>query len=182
VTVAVPPSVNVHVFALFPPVEQAPLQIASRPLVTLNVIDVPVLKDAEPVLPTFTLMPTGFEVTRSPLRPDAVTVNVAGCDGGVTVKAAVFVMPSYAAEIVTDVGAATLDVPVVNVALVMPAPIVTLAGTAAAAVLLLDNETSAPPFGAAPAKVTVPVELAPPTTVAGFIDTADRVGGLVVDA
>ena len=76
-TVAVPPSVNVHVFVLLPPLEHAPDQIASRPLVTLKVIDVPVLKDAEPELPTLTLMPAGFEVTRSPLRPVAVTVSVA---------------------------------------------------------------------------------------------------------
>jgi hypothetical protein len=75
--VAVPPSVNVQLLVLLPPLEHAPDQIASRPLVTLKVIDVPVLKDAEPVLPTLTLMPAGFDVTRSPLRPVAVTVSVA---------------------------------------------------------------------------------------------------------
>ena len=85
--------VNVHVRVLFPLLEQAPDQIASRPFVTLSVIDVPVLNDAVPVLPTLTLMPTGLEVTRSPLRPDAVTDNVAACAGGVTVSTAVFVTP-----------------------------------------------------------------------------------------
>ena len=35
-----------------------------------------------PVLPTATLMPAGLEVIRSPLRPVAVTVNVAVCPGG----------------------------------------------------------------------------------------------------
>jgi hypothetical protein len=182
VTVAVPPSVNVQVFTLFPPLEHAPDQMASRPLLTLNVIDVPVVKEAEPELPTFTLMPTGFDVTRSPLRPDAVTVNVAGCDGGVTVKAAVFVVLSYVAEMVTDVDAATLEVPLVNVAVVAPVAIVTLAGTGATAALLLKSDTNAPPLGAAAVKVTVPVALAPPTTVSGFIDTADTVGALVVTA
>jgi hypothetical protein len=76
VTLALPVMVNVHVLCLFPPVEQAPDQIASRPLVTLSVIDVPAANDAEPDEPTLTLMPAGLDVTRSPLRPDAVTVSV----------------------------------------------------------------------------------------------------------
>jgi len=62
---------------LFPPLEHAPDQMASRPFNTLKVIDVPVANDAEPLLPTATLIPAGLEVTRSPLRPDAETVNVA---------------------------------------------------------------------------------------------------------
>jgi hypothetical protein len=76
-TEALAVSVNVHVFTLFPPLEQAPDQITSRPFVTLSVIDVPVANVAEPVLPTATLIPAGLEVTRSPLRPVAVTVTVA---------------------------------------------------------------------------------------------------------
>jgi len=70
-------SVNVHVFVLLPPLEHAPDQMASRPFETLRVIDVPVTNDPEPVLPTATLIPAGLEVTRSPLRPLAVTVSVA---------------------------------------------------------------------------------------------------------
>jgi hypothetical protein len=62
-------SVNVHVRRFSPPLEQAPDQIASRPFVTLSVIDVPVLNVAVPVDPTATLMPDGLERTRSPLRP-----------------------------------------------------------------------------------------------------------------
>ena len=76
-TEALPVSVNVHVFTLFPALEQAPDQIALRPFETLRVIDVPVANVAEPVLPTATLIPAGLEVTRSPLRPVAVTVTVA---------------------------------------------------------------------------------------------------------
>lgn len=76
-TDALPVSVNVQVFVLSLPLEQAPDQMASRPFVTLSVTDVPEVKDADPVLPTFTLMPVGLDVTRSPLRPVAVTVNVA---------------------------------------------------------------------------------------------------------
>jgi hypothetical protein len=72
-----PFSVKVHVSVLSPPLEHAPDQIASRPSVTLRTIDAPVAKAADPVLPTFTLMPAGLDITRSPLRPVAVTVNVA---------------------------------------------------------------------------------------------------------
>jgi len=77
VTVPLALNVNVHVLCLFPPLEQAPDQTASRPLLTLRVIDVPAANEADPVLPTLTLMPAGLDVTRSPLRPVAVTVNVA---------------------------------------------------------------------------------------------------------
>lgn len=78
-TDAFPFSVNVQVFVLFPPLEHAPDQMTSRLLVALSVIVVPVANGAEPLLPTATLMPTGFEVTRSPPRPVAVTVSVAVC-------------------------------------------------------------------------------------------------------
>ena len=74
--------VNVHVFTLLPPLEQAPDQTTSRPFDALSVIDVPVVNVAEPVLPTATLIPAGLEVTRSPLRPVAVTDSVADCPGG----------------------------------------------------------------------------------------------------
>jgi hypothetical protein len=40
VTEAVPLSVNVHVFDLFPPLEHAPDQIASRPFETLSACDI----------------------------------------------------------------------------------------------------------------------------------------------
>jgi hypothetical protein len=77
VTDALLDSVNVQVRRFSPPLEQAPDQIASRPFVTLSVIDVPVANDAEAVLPTRTLIPAGFDSTRSPLRPVAETVSVA---------------------------------------------------------------------------------------------------------
>ena len=76
-TAAFAVSGNLHVFTLFPPLEHAPDQIASRPFDTLRVIDVPTANVAEPVPPTATLMPAGLEVTRSPLRPVAVTVSAA---------------------------------------------------------------------------------------------------------
>jgi len=77
VTEAAPPSVNVQVRTLLPALEQAPDQMASRPLDTLSVIEVPTVKDADPLLPVATLMPAGLEVILSPLRPLAVTVSVA---------------------------------------------------------------------------------------------------------
>ena len=84
---------KLHVRVLFPPLEHAPDQMASRPFVTLSVIDVPVVNEAEPVVPTLTLMPVGLDNTRSPVRPVAVTVSVALCDGGVTEIDALRVMP-----------------------------------------------------------------------------------------
>src|SRR5579871_218523 len=62
----------------------------------------------------------------------------------------------------------------VNVAVVAPAATVTLAGTCAAEVLLLDSATLAPPVGAAPLSVTVPVDELPPVTLVGLTDTVDR--------
>jgi len=43
-------------------------------------------------------------------------------------------------------------------------------------VLLLDSVTTVPPVGAAPDRVTVPVELVPPATVVGFSVSAVSVG------
>jgi hypothetical protein len=74
---------------------------------------------------------------------------------------------------------ATPLVVIVKVVLVDPADIVTLGGTCAA-VSLLCKVTTAPPAGAAPFKVTIPVELLPPTTEAGFLVSEDRVAALTV--
>ena len=59
-------------------------------------------------------------------------------------------------------------------ALVAPAATVTLEGTAAAAVLLLESVTVAPPAGAAPLNVTVPVEEFPPVSLLGFSVSEER--------
>src|SRR5206468_11104086 len=56
-----------------------------------------------------------------------------------------------------------------------PAAPVTLVGTVATAVLLLARVTTAPPVGAAALKVTVPVEVLPPATVAGLRFSEERV-------
>ena len=120
VTAAFPLSVKVQVFALFPALEHAPDQTASRPFVALRVIDVPVANDAEALLPTATLMPAGLDVTRSPLRPVAVTVSVAACAGEVTVTVAVRVTPPALAVIVTGVDVVTAFVAIAKDTLLAP--------------------------------------------------------------
>ena len=76
---------------------------------------------------------------------------------------------------VTGVEAPTALVLTVNVALVAPAATVTLAGTLATVVLLLDRAATAPPLGAAPLRVTVPCEELPPVTLVGFSVSEERV-------
>ena len=79
---------------------------------------------------------------------------------------------------VTGVDAPTALVVIGKVALVPPAATVTLEGTVAAAVLLLERATWAPPAPAGPLRVTVPVEdCVPPTTLVGFSVSEERVGG-----
>ena len=65
----------------------------------------------------------------------------------------------------------------VNVAPVAPAGMVTLAGTVATAVLALARETRAPPPGAGPLSVTLPVKEEPPLTLVWFSVSEVRVGG-----
>ena len=173
-----PVSVNVHVFALLPPLEHAPDQIPSRPFEIVRVIDVPVVNGADPVLPTATLIPAGLEVTPSPLRPVAVTVSVAVpvAAGGATVSPAVRVTPPALAVMVATVDAVTDVVAMAAVALVAPAATVTLPGTVAAPLLLV-SVTPIPPAGAADVNVTVACADVPPGTLAGLTETADNEAG-----
>ena len=69
-----------------------------------------------------------------------------------------------------------------KVAVVEPAATVTLAGTVAAAALLLDRVTSVPPLGAAFVNVTVAVEGLPPVTVAGFNVSPDAAAEVEMSA
>jgi hypothetical protein len=77
---------------------------------------------------------------------------------------------------VTGVDVVTALVLTVNVALLAPAPTVTVAGTVAVDVLLLERETTAPPVGAGPLSVTVPVEGDPPVTLVGVSVSEETVG------
>lgn len=173
-----------QVFVLLPPLEQAPDQMASRPFVTLSVIVVPFAKEALAVLPTATLIPVGLDVTRSPPRPVAVTVSInvplggggGGDDCGVTVNVAARLAPPNVAVIVNAVEVVTGFVVTVKLALVAPAATVTLAGTLAAAVLLLKSVIDTPPDGAAPLRVTLPCAEFPPTTEAGLSVSAESAG------
>src|SRR5213594_140251 len=66
----------------------------------------------------------------------------------------------------------------VKVAVMPPVGTVTLAGTVATLVLLLERATTAPPLGAGPLSVTVPVEELPPVTLVGLRLSDESVGGL----
>jgi hypothetical protein len=148
-------------------------------LLTDRVTDVPTANEADRVEPTLTEMPAGVEVMRSPERPVAVTVSVAadgGDPGGVTVSAAVRVTPAYPAVIVTVLEAETAAVVTANVALVLPAGTVTLAGRPASPTGVTPRETAAPPVGAAADSVTVPWTEPPPATVVGVTTSDASVG------
>jgi hypothetical protein len=81
---------------------------------------------------------------------------------------------------VTEVDVATALVVSVKVALVAPAGTLTPDGTLAAA-LLLESATRAPPLGAGPFNVTVPVgENVPPVMLVGLKANAEGTGGRTV--
>src|SRR5437773_1913670 len=100
-----------------------------------------------------------------------------------TVSVAVWLVPLYEAEMVAGVDVGTAVVLIVKVAVLLPAGTVTLEGTLAAA-LLLESATCAPPAGAGPLSVTVPVDdCVPPVTLVGFNvseETVGRGGGVTV--
>lgn len=106
--------------------------------------------------------------------------------GGVTVSDADLLAPPYDAEMVAVVDATTAPVETMKLALLPPVGTVTLAGTAATLELELERVTTAPPLGAGPLRVTVPVEdCAPPVTLVGFSisdDSATAAGVTVSDA
>jgi hypothetical protein len=120
----------------------------------------------EDCAPPITLV--GFSVSEE-------TVGAGGGGGaGVTVSEAILVTPAKDAEMVAVVDAVTALVFTMKVALAVPAGTVTLEGTLAAAVLLLESATCAPPAGAGPLNVTVPVEEFPLVTLVGFSESEER--------
>lgn len=99
-----------------------------------------------------------------------------------TVSVVDLLVPSSVAVSVTPVLAATFRCVTLNVAEVLPAAIVTVAGMVAAALSELLNVTTKPPVGAAELSETVPVtavvEL--PLTEVGDTATETRLGGVSV--
>jgi hypothetical protein len=86
---------------------------------------------------------------------------------GVTVRVADLV-PPLVAEIVTVFVVVWVFVVTVKLAEVLPVATVTLLGTVATAVELLERVTTVPAEGAGPVRVTVPVEEVPPVTELGL--------------
>jgi hypothetical protein len=87
---------------------------------------------------------------------------------GFTVRVALRLTELYVAVIVVVVVVVTVLLVTVALALVAPEGMVTVAGTVAAVVLLLERPTTAPPDGAGAVRVTVACEVAPPVTDAGL--------------
>ena len=82
-----------------------------------------------------------------------------------TVSGAVFEAPALVAVIVVDAPVVTGSDVIGNVAMVVPAATLTLAGTVARVVTELVSVTAVPPTGATAFRVTVPVPPKPPMTL-----------------
>src|SRR5947207_914105 len=105
-----------------------------------------------------------------------VREEAVGRGGGVTVSEVDVPVPRQDTEIVCGVDSDMWSVVLVKVAVVLAAGTVTLEGTLAAA-LLLESVTCAPPAGASPLSVTVPVDdCVPPVTLVGFNVSEETVG------
>ncbi len=90
-----------------------------------------------------------------------------------------FVTEPNDADIAAVVWEVTAEAETVNVDEVLPAGIVTDAGTATDGTALR-SDTAAPPLEAGPLSVTVPIEVPPPARVVGFSVTAVRTGAVTV--
>jgi hypothetical protein len=99
--------------------------------------------------------------------------------GGLTVSCPVAAAPFNVPVMCAVVAEVAVVVFTVKVAVVACAAMVTVAGTVATA-LSLESATTAPPVIAGLAKVTVPVEVFPPTTLDGAKDTLETVAVMAV--
>ncbi|HEY3883693.1 MAG TPA: hypothetical protein VGL62_00700 [Vicinamibacterales bacterium] len=127
-------------------------------------VDVLPLKVQSSAVPL--LMTAHVSVTCAPLTPKLALATPVR----VSAMLALMLTPPYEARIDAFVGVFTIWVFTVKLAFVLPAATLTIAGTTA--VPSLASETSTPPLGAAPVKVTVAVVLAPPITVDGLTVSA----------
>lgn len=125
-----------------------------------------------------------FSVTVAVDRlPAAAVVGLSVTELGtraITVRTALAAVLLYEHEIVALELLVTVLLVTVNVAVVAFAATVTLAGTVATEVLLLVSVTTAPPAGAGPLNVTVPVDVLPPVTEAGLSATEPGTGASTV--
>ena len=117
------------------------------------------------------VLPPWTEVGLSAKRPTPT-----GEGAGFALSVADSVAPPVEAVKVTRVWNDTSLVETVNVLLVEPGGTVTLVGTFATAVLLLDRFTTVPPDGAALLNVTVPWEVLPPYWEVGLSVTDNGPG------
>ena len=93
-----------------------------------------------------------------------------------TVSVAVFFTPASDAETVTDSCRGVAAVDTVKLAVDLPSGTVTVGGTLAADGRVLASATTAPPVGAGPESVTVPMDFAPPNTETGLRASAESAG------
>ncbi len=107
-------------------------------------------------------------VSVAPVTPKLAVATV----GGVTESTADFESPPYDPVMVAETVPPTARVKAEKVALVEPASTMTVAGKVTGS--LADSVTIAPPAGAAPDSVAVPMTASPPTTLpfARLIDTS----------
>ena len=114
-----------------------------------------------------------FDISQVSVSVGPVTPNLAvATDGFVTVRTADNDAPPYDPVIVAETPPAPDRVEIENVALVSPLFTVTLGGMITGPAL--DNATTAPPAGAAPVSVTVPVSELPSTTLAALSEILAR--------
>jgi hypothetical protein len=147
--------------------------VAAEVLLDIKATETPPVGAADPsvTVPVEVVPPTtvvGFRVTEL-------------TDGALTVRLAEAVVVPVVAVIANVAFVETAEVEAVNVAVLEPARTVTDVGTVAAAVLLeLRLTITDPPEPTALFRVTVPVEVVPPYTVAGASVTVVTTGTVIV--
>ena len=171
-------------FAVVTPFVVAVNPIVSWPAATvtdLGTTTAALLEDSVTTNPVEAALPVRLTVPADetpPVTVEGVTLTRAST-AGVTVRVAVAVTLFSDAVTVAVLDADTPEVVTVNVPESAPAAMMTEAGTVAT-VPEIDRATVVPPAPAAPVRVTVPVELEPPPTEAGFRVTETRVAGVRV--
>jgi hypothetical protein len=156
----------------FLPAATVTLAGTDAPFVLLSVTTMPPA-GAEPLIVTVPVEEL------PPFKLDGLSKTLEGATG-FTVSVPLADVPLADAVMVTVVLVATRLVVAVNDAVFLPAATVMMAGTEAPLVLL--SVTLRPPVGAAPLMVTVPIDDAPPVTLAGLSATVDGTGAFTVSA